>query len=290
MRRVSILLLVAMLAGCSGRYILTAPEQVGCVGGQTVMVARLQYEEVTSVHPPVGNACIRFRVETCPVRGAYTDKPGYAAAVVPLPDKAGRYYSVIEHTDKDGREVSRFVPVYVWDKDTPVVAVDLDAISSPGGTKASAALKALQKMHETANIIYLTQKSLEEHANLHGQLKGGGFPDGPILMWQREYWRLVQEGMLTKVMVEDRLVSQLPELKRMFPNLVAGITDSPLAAQSFLMVDVKAVYVGQEGLFLPKVHPDVRRSSWQEIADKGIPSVAGAVRPANPQTNESKQD
>lgn len=80
---------------------------------------------------------------------------------------------------------------------------------------------------------------------------------------------------MTKVLVEDRLVSQLPELKRTFPNLLGGISGSAMAAESFLKADVRSVFVGQEGLFLPSVNANVRRSSWKEITDRGIEAVAG---------------
>lgn len=268
--RIGLALLLTMLTGCGGRYILTVPEQVGPTGGQAVVVARLQMEEFVNFPRAVKDVALRFRVEDGPQRGAYTDKIGYAAAMVPLPAKAGRYHVTVEHTDKDGREVGRFTPVYAWDAQTPVVAVDLDSIASPGGTKGTPAGQALDKISQHANILYLTQRPLREHANLRGRLKGGGFPDGPILLWQREYWHVAREGVLTKVVVEDRLISQLPSLKKQFPNFVMGITNSTSAVQTFLTAGIKPVYIGQEAWFLPRVPPDARRSSWMELAKTGL--------------------
>lgn len=263
-------LLLTATAGCSGQYILTVPEQVGPSGGQAVVVARLQMQEFIGLNMAAKDVAVRYRVEDGPQRAGYTDKLGYAGALVPLPPKPGRYCVIVEHTDRDGREARRFIPIYAWDPQTPVVAVDLDSIPGPAGTKGSSAATALDKIGQYANILYLTQKPLREHANLHGQLQTGGFPDGPILLWQREYWHSVQDGMLTKVVVEDRLVSQLPSLRKMFPNFVMGITDSTAGLQSFLGAGIKPVYVGQEQWYLPRVHPDARRSSWSELAKNGL--------------------
>lgn len=290
MSRMSMMLLLSVACGCSGQYILTVPEQVVPVGGQVVMVARMQQEEFTGYRPAVRDIALQCRVANGPLRCAYTDRLGYAAAALPAPPAPGRYHVTVTHIDKDGREVTTFTPLYVWDKDAPVVAVDLDAFltrSSPQGAKGDAAKsvrKALAIIQRRANIVYMTQRPIREHAFLHDGLASGEFPDGPILSWQREFFEnrhKTTTGALDIFAVEDRLVSQLPGLKKTFPNLRMGITDSPVAARSMLAEGLKVVYVGQEGPLSPKVSPEVRRSSWSELAADGSGDAATETTAGN---------
>ena len=79
-RALMAVLSAALGGGCGGQYILTVPDQVAPAGGQAATVARLQRSEFGSFAPPVKKAALRFQADGGPLRGAYTDSQGYAAA------------------------------------------------------------------------------------------------------------------------------------------------------------------------------------------------------------------
>lgn len=235
-----------LCAGCGGQYVLTVPEQVVPAGEQAVPVVRLQRNEVYVYAQPVRRAAMRFSVADGPVRGAYTDELGYAGTYVPTPDKPGRYELTVQHLDYQGDQVRQAAPVYVWDPARSAIAVDIDALPWLSGEAVSQASAALGKLAANTNILYLTRSGREGQKAAFDRLAGGGFPDGPILMWQRESWYIVREGRwnLPRVVVSARMVSQLPDLVKQFPNLKHGLAGGPAAAGAFAKAGMTVLTVG----------------------------------------------
>jgi len=261
------------LGGCGsmGDYVLTVPDMVAPAGGEGVAVVRLQRNDFLVLAPPVKLAAMRLSVGEELQRGAYTDELGYAGTMLPVPSKPGRYELKAAHLDRFGDEVISTAPAHVWDPNSPVVAVDLDCL--PGlslGFSRQSSL-ALARAAKGANIMYLTRRPASGHAKLHKQLVGAGYPDGPILGWQRQYWHIVREGKynLPRVVVEHRLVSQLPDLRKMLPGLTMAICESSLAARAFAESGMQVVIIGNARLSAKDV---IRRASWSELADKGVGS------------------
>ena len=282
----------AWLGGCQGQYTFTIPEQVAPAGGKAIVVARLQKSEFASISPPAKNICMRFTVEDGPLSAAYTDKRGYAAAGVQVPPTPGRYHVVAAIMDKDGREAIAFSPVYVLDGRSSCVAVDLACLDGLGKNESALAKVALSAIAQRAYIIYFTASTADQ-AHRHERLKAAGFPDGAILQWQRQFWHAVKHGTITRVVVEDRMVSQLPILRQMLPNLKIGITNSMLAAQAFAKADMKCVDVAQASVFemFQKKPANTRRMNWQQLAqmwqtgDK-TPATQPATEPTTEPTTE----
>ena len=237
-------------------------------------------------------AAIQFQVAGCPERGAYTDKIGYAGATVPVPKEPGRFDLVVSHLDFEGEEVSATVPLYVWDPAKGVVAVDLDSLpgprrtwldssranwtrmtggtAPPSGAKAVAdARRALARVAAGANVLYLTRQDVRKHPALHNGLRVRGYPDGPVLLWQRNRWHIVRTGRfrVPRVVIESRLVSQLSELRKAFPRMGLGISATSLASKSFAEAHLRCVVVG--GAKIRSTNP-IRFASWRELADKGL--------------------
>lgn len=263
------LLLAASLGGCSGRYILTAGDQVAPVGGQAMTVARLQRNEFWFYSPPVEDALIRFRIADGQERAAYTDKLGYAGTTVPVPGMPGRFPMTIDLQDRRGDEAREAVPVYVWEPNAPVIAVDLDCLPARTSPQADSAARALWRLAERGNICYLTRRPVRRHARAHKSLARRNCPDGPVLLWQRERWHVVRgRWRLPRLVVETRLVSELPELRRRFPGLAIGICDAALAAKAFAQAGIRCVVIGQAGVGPAEV---VRYKDWADLAEKGVP-------------------
>ncbi len=258
--------------GCGssmGDYILTVPDMIAPAGGEGVAVMRLQRNDFLVMAPPVKQALIGLQVADKLQRGAYTDELGYAGTTLSVPARPGRYELKVAHSDRWGDEVAATAQAYVWDANTPAVAVDLDCL--PGlslGFSRQSSL-ALDRAAKGANILYLTRRRASGHAKLHKRLVGAGYPDGPILEWQRQYWHIVRKGKynMPRVIVENRLVSQLPDLRRMLPGLTMGICEDSLAAKAFAESGVRVVVIGNARVAAKDV---IRRASWSELADKGI--------------------
>jgi hypothetical protein len=239
------LVTVAAAVGCSGEYRVTAPDAVAPAGGEAPVVVRMQRNDFFVLYLAVEQVPVRLRVDDVQQRFAYTDKFGYAGTLVPVPDQPGRYPLDIYHQDSDeGDEVYADGRVYVWDPNRPAVAVDLDSLPLDGG-QGKAAAAALKQWNTAAHLAYFTRAPAGEHDRLHDELEAAGFPDGPILLWKREYWHITRGTWnIPKIVVESRLVSQLGELRRMFPSLDTGLAGSPLGVKTFTEAGLRTIVVG----------------------------------------------
>lgn len=260
----SLLPLAPLVGGCSN-YVLTAPDQLGPAGGEAVAIVRLQRREAWLVSLPVKQALMSFQADGQQQRGAYTDDSGYAGTTVPLPDRPGRYDMSVCHTDREGDLICTSVPAYAWDPNALAAAVDLDHLPKEGSDQASAAAATLSELGERANLVYFTRRPIREHREIHEELVRRGCPDGPVLPWEREYWHLSEGGW--RVVVESRLVGQLPDLCRMLPRLKLGVAASELAVKAFTEAGLVCAVVGDVD-DIP--HTAFRYDSWGELDTGGL--------------------
>jgi len=257
--------------GCGGNYILTVPDQLASPGEAATVVVRLQRNDFFVLAPAIKRAAMRMRIADGPERDAFTDDLGYAAAAVLVPDKPGTYPLTVLHMDSWGDEIGAKASVHVWQADRPVVAVDLDCLPGLliGGSQL--APRALQHVLAGASVLYLTRSGASRHGRLRQGLARAGYPAGPILSWQRQYWHVVRDGRyynMPRIVVENRLVSQLPDLRKMFPNMTTGVCDSALAAEAFAGAGMRVVFVGA---WAPKVKTElVRRNTWADLDARGL--------------------
>ncbi len=260
--------LAVFCVGCGGHYIVTAPDQLASTRSDANVVVRLQRNDFFVLDLAVSDAVISFQIEDLPERAAFTDDLGYAATPVAAPSQPGVYSMRIRHSDLNGDVVLAHSRVFVLEAATPLVAVELDALPMGSSRQVAPALAAMRKMASQANLLYLTREDPSEHAGLHDRLVEAGYPDGPILLWQHKRMHLVRGWWrLPKLVVESRLVSELPELHRSFMNLRAGVCGTPLAAQAMSQAGLTPVVVGAEA---PQVPGAIRVESWQKLAEQGL--------------------
>jgi hypothetical protein len=148
-----------------------------------------------------------------------------------------------------------------------VVAVDADSLPLLWEDASADAAEGIAAFAGSDHVIYFTRRDLPEHDNLHQILLDAGYPDGPVLLWQRQRWHVVRDERwkFPRVVVESRLVSQLPELRKTFPNLDAGITRGALAAKAFANAGLTSVVVDRRSI---DVEPAIHRDSWEALASQ----------------------
>lgn len=239
-----LLLMLAVVGGCSGHYVMTVPDQVAATGGENAAVMRLQRNEFFRLALAVKGTPIGFSIDGAKEQYGYTDKLGYTGTVLAAPGTPGVYTMTVSLQDTDGETASTQVPVYVFSGETEVCAVDLDCLPTGSDKETTDAVAAMEHVSRTANVIYFTRKSIRHHEVLHRELSVAGYPDGPILLWHRERWHIVREGRWPKLVVESRMVSQLPQLRKMFAGMVKGLCTSKLAAKSFVEVNMDVIMIG----------------------------------------------
>ena len=137
-------LLLVVVGGCGGEYILTVPDQLSATGSVVTVGARLQRNDFFVLSLASVKAYLRFQIDggekapttqptTRPAdpfieRSASTGKLGYLAVRIPMPKKPGRYDLTVRYQDDDGDEIEKTVGAYVWDPDRPVIAIDMDPL------------------------------------------------------------------------------------------------------------------------------------------------------------------
>ncbi len=287
-----LLLMLLSSAGCGGYYILTVPDQLARTGGRVVPVTRLQRNDFFVLALPMSEQPMRFRIystyeaaETAsknqpveeslqgPVRVCSSDKIGYSAVEIPMyenpiSNRPGKYFMKVALQDFEGEQIAAIVPLYVWNPQQPVVAVDLDGLPREGSQNVEDAAGALQKIARNNNILYLTRKNRRTQQVFHERLERDGFPQGPILLWQRKNVHIVRDEKfkIPKLVVESRLESQLPQLMLDFPNLKTGICNSPLAAKAFVDAGMQCVVVGNDWVTGSTIS---HRKNWQDLTTQG---------------------
>lgn len=268
-----ILLCPLLLTGCGGYYIMSAPDMVAPVGGNIVPVARLQRNDFFVLALPVKGAPLRFKLDELGEKGAGTDDLGYAGVTFDLteeaktyPLKPGKHRLEVALQDWEGEEEYQVVPVYIWRPARAVLAVDYDDLPPEASFEEEEASAALRKLASQANILYLTRHQVPNQVNAHLRLRRGGYPDGPVLLWQRKRWHIVREGRfnLPRIVIESRMESQLPHLVEQFPKLRHGLTRSAEAARTFADAGLRVLTLNAPFLQGPDVRP---LTTWADLAD-----------------------
>ncbi len=265
----AVLAATACAGGCGGHYIVTAPDHVAPPNAEAPAVVRLQRNDFFVLALPIEEAAVRLRIADGLERGAFTDELGYAGTTVPTPEAPGRYTLSVDHIDSWGDQAHGEGQVYVIDPARPAYAVDLDCLPGLLLGSADEAVEGLRRVAAAGPVIYMTRRGAEDHPSLHEALSKAGYPDGPILTWQRQRWHIVRDEKwkIPRIVVETRLVSQLGELRKTFANLATGVCDSALAAKAFAEAGMDVVLIGGAAVDVPT---DVRRrESWTDLAAQG---------------------
>ncbi len=262
-RMTIILLCVATVSSCGGRYVLTVGDQVAPLGGEAAVVVRLQQMEVGPLKRSVQGAALRFSIGQNAERGAFTNELGFAGTTVPAGSREGKLPLLVSCQSSSGDEISARALAYVWKKDSPAVAVDLASLG--GRDSAAGAVEALGKLAaEGVHILYLTQTSPYDLAKTKAKLAEAGFPDGPLLVWMRKDYHLARVGPLNLPWLagETTLSSRVSYLRKLLVGLACGICGSPRAADAFSKAGIRPIVIGGRGYGGPKA---LHLRSWAQL-------------------------
>ena len=229
---------VVLLAGCSGQYVITSPDQIAPVDGETAVVLRVQRQEVACWYRPAREALVRMQVEGGPLRAAFTDTNGYAAATVPVGETTGIFYLHLAHTTLRGNEYETYIPTHVWDPQARVTAVDVKALPR---RRNDVQRTLMARLAAGSYIIYFTTESIGDHAEVREKLEKAGYPQGPIV---------------------QRQAGVLEALQERFPRLEVGVANSWRIRRSFDAAGLRRLTLEQAvaengGELPPQPEPDV---------------------------------
>ena len=276
---IHILLLAAtLLAGCSGEYILAAPDVAGVPGDAAPVVVRLQRREFWFHAPPEEGIPVRFDLASQVQRAGRTDEDGYTGVAIRIPQTPGKYLIGLNVQDVKGDTAKGEALVYALDANAPILAVDLDALPQLGPAVNDAA-HTLARLQSQAQIIYLTQGYARKPAKAHDVLSGAGYPEGPVLPWRksswwqrRRWWGGSAEG------------EALVDLKTRLPRLQWGLTDNSSAARTLTAAGVEPLVVGWKLAGGGK-----QFDSWNAVTLTGEPHVAKEPPPPAAAPTEGKR-
>lgn len=275
LRLTGVLVCVCALAGCGGQYIITVGDQIARAGDAANVVIRLERYEFASFRMSVEGRPMRFQVRDLLECGAYTDElgftggateEGYVGTLVPVPKEPGKYVLKVSLQDDQGDEAYAEAALYVWKKDSPVVAVDLDTLPTAADPAISDARSALARLAKTSHVVYLTQTDVADKAISRSKVSSCGYPDGPVLTWRRSYVHLARVGPLRMprlIRNESRQVMPASHLKDLLGGLDMGLCATISAAHEFRKAGIRPVVV-------------TRRASWAQI---GAPRPGGDKDP-----------
>lgn len=254
--RLYLMAVLVLAGGCSGEYLLTAPDVAAPAGESAPVVVRLQRREFWFHAPPQADAAVTFRLPGRPLQCARTDKAGYACVGVDPPDGPGRYQVQIHYQDQFGQVVRGRAEIFVLSPDKPILAVDMDSLPA-GGEAARAASAALRQLAQQAQLLYLTQRQAHEPAAAGELLAQGGYPQGPVLPWAKQrWWKLLP--WWKRLDEADTIAA----LRHRLGNLHWGATAGASAAGAFDRAGLKVLLVGEASAQLSQAE---YFKSWSEV-------------------------
>ena len=227
------------MAGCSGEFILTAPDTVGQAGQDVPVAVRLQRREFWEYVPPTDGAALCFCMPDGAFKAARTDKHGYASVVFPVPDKPGRYDVDISHQDIRGDTCQGSAWMYVLEGGKPIAVIDLDGLPD-APAEATSAAAAIQALAPRVDIIYTTDKFASKPTAAHEFLARLQYPDSAVVpaFTKKDWLRKYDSPSLPNMIVV---------LKNRLSDLRYGITHNATTANAMQQAGLELIYVGKSG-------------------------------------------
>ena len=251
------------LGGCSGEFVLTAPDVVALPEQNTAMIVRLQRSELGRYAPPCADVCLTVRLGQGQLQAARTDSAGYAVLYL-AGAQPGRYGLEIEHVDLTGDRALGKSNLYVLAPDKPITAVDLDSLPRSGLAGADAAA-ALRRLEGKTQWIYVTQEFAQSPAQARRWMAALNYPDGPVVPVRR--WALMQNAGTGQT---------ISTLRNRLPLLTYGLAADQAGTRTLKAAGLQVLYVGKAP---PPVAVYGRFAYWKDL-DLAATATPAAKAPA----------
>ena len=213
------------LCGCGSLYLVTVEDVVCPVGQKARLVGKLEYRGVAVFHKGIDDRQVRFFIDGRCMGQDDTNDEGYARIKRRF-ETPGRHGLEVRYDDRRGKAHAATASVFVWERDTPILVVDIDDtvahtkkryLFSDGADRSRplpAAAAVLTELAGHFNLVYLTARPRELAVKTRRWLTDHGFPPGPVLTWDVDEY----EWSATEYK-KDRL----DDLKDCFDQVTIGI-------------------------------------------------------------------
>ena len=258
--------------------VLTAFDALARPGAVADVRAKLEHDGVVGLHPHMRGYPLAFSGPAVAGGAVLTAAEGAATVAARAPAAPGGVARVEVRFagSRNHRPAAATARVFAWPAAEPALVVDIDGTISDLRERdvlfadnaaipaIAGAVDALTRLARSHRVIYLTARDESLYNKSRGWLEARGFPEGPLFTRDYNVFGPGRGAFKRQFLVD---------LRRRFPGVVAGVTDTPADAQAYLDAGLKAIVLGPDGggRFPPGA---VVVPSWQGARD--------ALDPAGP--------
>ena len=182
------------LCGCGSPYLVTVEDVVCPVGQKARLVGKLEYRGVAVFHKGIDDRQVRFFIDGRCMGQDDTNDEGYAQIKRRF-ETPGLYGLEVRYDDRRGKTHAATASVFVWERDTPILVVDIDdtlartkkrylfADGADRSPPLPAAATVLAELAVHFHVVYLTARPRELAVKTRRWLTDHSFPPGPELTW-----------------------------------------------------------------------------------------------------------
>jgi phosphatidate phosphatase APP1 len=232
--------------------------------------AKAEKRGIAGINSDLDKETMEFSVESQKA-SAITDSDGVGKASLNLPGMpAGSiicYQAVAKNTSRAGR-------VFFRQTDRPIFISDIDEVLSPDSesgvlwTSRTAdiptfkdAPEVMQKLSRKYDIIYLTARDDALFNKTREWLTLRKFPTGPIFVWDWKARNLFGANRNNQRIYKVGIINNL---KKQFPNIVAGIGNRPHDAEAYVETGIKPYILEKKSRGFPT--STIFVETWGDLA------------------------
>lgn len=220
------------------RVRLVLYDEVGQPGEVVALRAKLGHLSSTGLRVPLRGRSLIFNDPDLVTGRAVTAADGTALLKVRLPGPYPPLYrvQVAYHGSKHHRPAQVKGRLFVWPKESRILITDVDGTisnlsllrvpftSNRDTPPVPGSVEALAQLARSYKIIYLTSRDEVLFEKTRAWLREKGFPPGPLFC--RDFHLTTDQATFKRQFIHD--------LRKRYPNVVAGVGDQPSDAKAYL--------------------------------------------------------
>ncbi len=211
----------------AGEYVIRAEEAVFIPGQPALLLGTVQKKHSLAMRDDVRGAMVSFYVDGIYMGQAATNKYGQAFLKIRSVARPGT--TIETRTSLKGQTLSDRAPIFNWDANRTIIAVDIDetiskthysdlffAMIDNYSDPVDNAAAVLNRLSKDYHIYYYSARPRFLHEKTHEWLRRHGFPPGPYADALKFEACLQQERYKREI---------LTDLRSRYPNILIGIGD-----------------------------------------------------------------